>query len=205
VKIKITISSGKPKWSLPRSSAKCLVAAPDGNLLAGFVQQVNWGTAKNGKIVGKSGKRAVTVWDAANGQLKWQTDSARLVPSQLRFDTARKRLLGLNSSTLMSWELASGSLLDHTALATGSSRSRLTPRQLRLSTDGRSAGIVGFMGEQLELWDLRTVKQLAGMKFKFPNTLRHAVFLPDLDAVVCAQNHDPVILHLSWKTESGQP
>ena len=62
-----------------------------------------------------------------------------------------------------------------------------------------------LMGDHVELLDLANVKQLAGLKFKFPNTLRNAAFSPDLKSVVCVQNHDPVILHLSWKTGGSQP
>ena len=190
--------NGKLKWSVPHSHAKCLAAAEDGKTVAAFVEEIRWSPAKNGKLVGKYGKRAVTVWDAANGHLRWQTDSVRFSPAQLRFDSERERLLGLNSSTLMSWDLESGSRLEKTTLGTGQARSRPSPHQFRLSADGRSAGIVAFMGNHVELWDLANVTQLAGLEFKFPNTLRNAAFSPDLQSVVCVQNHDPVILHFSW-------
>jgi len=197
--------SGKPKWTVPESYAKCLAVAENGTAVAAFVEEVHWSPAKNGKVSGKYGKRAVTVWDAVSGRLRWQTDSVRFSPAQLRFDSARKRLLGLNGSTLMSWKLASGSPLDRTDLGKRSARSRSRPHHVRLSADGRSAGIVGFMGNHVELWDMADVKQLAGLEFKFPNTLRNAAFAPDLQSVVCVQNHDPVILKLSWKTADSQP
>jgi WD40 repeat protein len=197
--------SGKPKWSVPQSSAKCLAASGNGDALAAFVEEIQWSPGANGKLTGKYGKRAVTVWDATNGRLRWQTDSVRFSPTQLRFHTDHKRLLGLSSSTMMSWDLKSGSVLDKATLGASGAGSRPSPHQLRMSADGRSAGIVGFMGDHVELWDLAQVKQLAGLKFKFPNTLRNAAFSPDLKSVVCVQNHDPVILHLSWKTAGRQP
>ncbi|MEO1994163.1 MAG: LamG-like jellyroll fold domain-containing protein [Planctomycetaceae bacterium] len=197
--------SGKPKWSVPESSAKCLAASRNGDSLAAFVEEIQWSPGANGKLAGKYGKRAVTVWDTTNGRLRWQTDSVRFSPTQLRFHADRKRLLGLSSLTMMSWDLESGSVLDKATLGASGAGPRPSPHQLRLSLDGRSAGIVGFMGDHVELWDLANVKQLAGLKFKFPNTLRNAAFSPDLKSVVCVQNHDPVILHLSWKTGGSQP
>jgi len=190
--------SGKLKWSVPDSGVKCLAAAADGGSLAGYVHQTHWEMNSKGQLVGKSGKRSVTVWDAANGQTQWQTDSGRLLPVQLRFDSAQKRLLGMSSSTLVSWELSSGKLLEQTALAKNRRTFRLNPHRLRLSGDGRLAGMVGFMGQKLEVWDFNKVQQLGGMSFKFPNTIRNSTFSADLKSLVCVQNHKPVILHLSW-------
>jgi hypothetical protein len=188
--------SGNLKWSLPNPEVLCLAA--DGGALAGLVSEIfwrKWGDSSGSSTYRARGKQSVTVWDAVNGQIKWQTDPGEgLSLNEVRFDPARPRLLGFCWRKLARWDLSSGKPLDqrNSAMSVSGSASNL----LRLSSDGRTAGVLHIQ-KNVEVWNIENMKQLGGLSF--PESLLDPAFSPDLKLLVGKPfGGASVILHLNW-------
>ena len=193
--------SGNLKWSLPNPEVLCLAA--DGGALAGLVSEIfwrKWGDSSGSSTYRARGKQSVTVWDAVNGQIKWQTDPGEeLSLRAVRFDPARPRLLGFCWRKLASWDLSSGKPLDQRDWAMG--LTGLPREALRLSSDGRTAGVLRSQ-KNVEVWNIENMKQLVGLSF--PDCYwMHPAFSPDLKLLVGDPSRGaPVILYLNW-TDAG--
>ena len=64
---------------------------------------------------------------------------------------------------------------------------------LAFSADGKTMGIVYFMGKVLELHDLQAKKRLLEVKLD-PDELWHSTFTPDLKLLACTRKFDPLLL-----------
>lgn len=177
--------TGKTLWSLSDSGVVVMGLSPDGKSLAVFIQkQVMQGAEP------KITEQAVKLLDALSGK-----DQSVLPRGELDYADAigflpdGKTVYGYHHRNLHRWEAQEGKPVPPLALQSWKDASILS-----FSADGRTLGIVDFMGERAGLVDLASGKTQVELAAKFPDSVRHPAFSPDLKWLACTRHSDPQLL-----------
>lgn len=178
--------TGKALWKLDDSGVVVMSLSPDGKVLVAFVQ----------KQVLEAGKpkildRSIRLWDAPTGKELRTLDRGDLgYAGQIGYLPDGKTIYAFHHGELYRWDAQEGTA--QPALTLG----RNNAATLAFSPDGRTLGIVYFMGETLEIHDLQAGKKLAEVTLKFPDGFDHPVFSSDLRLLACTRKHDPALLNV---------
>ena len=178
--------TGKTLWKLDDSGVVVLGLSPDGKSLIAFVQKQVMDSGKP-KIL----DRAIRLWDAQTGKDLKTLDRGELgYAGQIGYLPDGKAIYAFHHGELYRWDAQEGTPLP--VLSLGSNNAAT----LAFSPDGRTLGVVYFMGETLEVRDLQANKKLAEVSLAFPDGFGHPVFSNDLRLLACTRKHDPALLNV---------
>ncbi len=178
--------TGKTLWKLDDSGVVVLGLSPDGKSLVAFVQKQSMDAGKP-KIL----DRVIRLWDAQTGKELRTLDRGELgYAGQIGYLPDGKTIYAFHHGELHRWDAQEGT--PQPLLSLGSNNAAT----LAFSSDGRTLGIVYFLGEMLEIRDLEANKKLAEVSLKFPDGFGHPVFSSDLRLLACTRKHDPALLNV---------
>ncbi len=177
--------TGKTTWSLNDSGVVVAGLSPDGKTLAVFVQQA--------KIQGGDFKvtdRAVKLLDAQTGKETKVLELGEVgYADQIGFTPDGKTAFLYHDGELFRWNLEDGKPQPKLEMKGWKGVSALA-----FGSDGRTAGIVDFMGEKAGVLDLTTGKASVEVSAKFPDNFKHPAFSADLRLLACSRDLEPVLL-----------
>ena len=178
--------TGKTLWKLDDSGVVVMSLSPDGKSLIAFIQKQ---VLEAGKA--KIFDRSIRLWDAQTGKELRTLDRGDLgYAGQIGYLPDGKTIYAFHHGELHRWDAQEGTSQPQLTLG------RNNAATLAFSPDGRTLGIVYFMGETLEIHDLQANKKLAEVTLKFPDGFDHPVFSSDLRLLACTRKHDPALLNV---------
>jgi WD40 repeat protein len=177
--------TGKTLWSVNDSGVVVMGLSPDGKTLAVFTQMQ---ALEAGKV--KILDRAVKLLDVLTGKEVRTLDRGDLgYADSIGFPQDGKTIYAAHHGDLFRWDAQEGKPLSAVELASWKNASTRT-----VSADGKTMGIVDFMGEKAGLVDTASGKTLVEVTGKFPANFAHAAFSSDLKLLACTVHFDTVLL-----------
>lgn len=183
--------SAKERWSVDGPDVRAMAMDPKGRWIAVFTKQ-NWKNDGKTRLRGRAAIQSIELRDLASGRIvhtireTWGVNALAFLPDG-------KSLAAATGSEMVFWSVPGGAEIERFSIAGESS-----PRVLSFDTDGRGFALSRFMGDRVEIWDLKTKRPAGGvLQTTLHDTVSWPAFSPELDRMACQRKSTPVVVDLT--------